>query len=51
MTIGLEVVAFPPGSDDLIGQGALEYMKTLKEAQAVLNLGKAVAEIGEIVPF
>lgn len=51
VTVGLEVVTFPPNSDDLIGQGALEYMKTLKEAQAVLNLGKAIADAPDIVPF
>jgi hypothetical protein len=51
VTIGLEVVTFPPDSDDLIGQGALEYQKTVKDAQAVLNLGKAIVGVTEIIPF
>ena len=51
VTIGLEVVTFPPKSDDLIGQGALEYMKTLKDAQSILNLGKAIEAAPDIVSF
>ena len=51
VTIGLEIVTFPPDSTDLIGQGALEYMKTLKDAQSVLNLGKAIEGAADIIPF
>jgi len=51
VTIGLEVITFPPDSTDLIGQGAVEYMKTLKDAQSVLNLGKAIEAAGDIVAF
>lgn len=51
VSIGLEVVTFPPDSDDVIGQGALEYQKTVKDAQAVLNLGKAIPGVAEIIPF
>lgn len=51
VSIGLEVVTFPPDSTDLIGQGALEYMKTLKDAQAVINLGRAIADAPDIIPF
>jgi hypothetical protein len=51
VTIGLEVITFPPGSDDLIGQGALEYQKTVKDAQAVLNLGKAITGVADVIPF
>ncbi len=51
VTVGLEVVTFPPDSTDLIGQGAVEYMKTIKDVQAVLNLGQTIAEATDIVPF
>lgn len=51
VTIGLEVVTFTPDSTDLIGQGANEYMQTLKDAQAVLNLGKAITDAPDIIPF
>lgn len=49
--VGLAVASFPSDSDDLIGQGALTYMQTLKEAQAVLNLGKVIEGAADIVPF
>jgi hypothetical protein len=51
VALGLEVVTFTPASDDIIGQGANEYMKTLKDAQAVLNLGKAITDAPDIIPF
>lgn len=51
VSLGLEVVTFTPDSDDIIGQGAAEYMKTLKDAQAVLNLGKAITDAPDIIPF
>jgi hypothetical protein len=51
VTLGLQVVTFTPDSDDIIGQGATEYMKTLKDAQAVLNLGKAIADAPDIIGF
>lgn len=51
VTMGLEVVTFTPDSTDLIGQGANEYMQTLKDAQAVLNLGKAITDAPDIIPF
>ena len=51
VTLGLRIVTFPPDSTDLIGQGAVEYMATLKEAQAVLNLGKAIEGAADIIPF
>jgi hypothetical protein len=51
VALGLEVVTFTPDSVDLIGQGANEYMKTLKDAQAVLNLGKAITDAPDIIPF
>jgi hypothetical protein len=49
--VGLEVVTFPPDSDDVIGQGALEYTNTVKDAQAVANLGKAIQSVTDIIPF
>lgn len=51
VTLDLEVVTFPPDSSDLIGVGATEYMKTLKDAQAVLNLGRSISDIPEIIGF
>ncbi|WP_424929850.1 hypothetical protein [Amaricoccus tamworthensis] len=51
VTLGLEVVTFPPDTDDLIGVGATEYLKTLKDAQAVLNLGRSISDIPEIIGF
>lgn len=51
VTLGLQVATFTPDSDDIIGQGATEYMKTLKDAQAVLNLGKAIADAPDIIGF
>ncbi len=51
VSLGLEVVTFTPDSGDLIGQGATEYMKTLKDAQAVINLGQAIADAPEIISF
>ena len=51
VTLGLEVVTFTPENNDIIGQGAMEYMKTLKDAQAVLNLGQAIADTPDIIVF
>ena len=51
VSLGLEVVTFTPDSGDIIGLGATEYMKTLKDAQAVLNLGKAITDAPDIIPF
>lgn len=50
VTLGLEVVTFRKESTD-IGEGANEYMKMLKDAQAVLNLGKAITDAPDIIPF
>lgn len=49
--IGLEVISdLSSGSDD-IGEGALAYTQTVKEAQASLNLVKAVELVVDIIPF
>ncbi len=49
--IGLEVISdLSSGSDD-IGEGALTYTQTVKEAQAALNLVKAVELVVDIIPF
>ena len=49
--IGLEVISdMSSGSDD-IGEGALAYTQTVKEAQASLNLVKAVELVVDIIPF
>lgn len=49
--IGLAVASFPADSDDKVGQGALKYTQTIKDAQAALNLAKAVELAVEIIPF
>lgn len=49
--IGLMVAMLPDDSDDDIGKGALTYTETVKEAQALLNLVKAVQLAVEIIPF
>lgn len=49
--IGLEVISdLSAGSDD-IAEGALAYTQTVKQAQAALNLVKAVELAVDIVPF
>jgi len=49
--MGLEVVSFPDNSDDTVGKGALIYTQTVKDAQALLNLAKAVQLATDIIPF
>lgn len=51
VTIGLEVANSGTSGKDLIGQGALAYTQTVKEAQAVLNLGESVEEVIDMIPF
>ena len=51
VTIGLEVITLIPDNSDLIASGAIEYMKILKDAQVILNLGEAITDIPEIIPF
>lgn len=49
--IGLEVLSdLSRGSDD-IGEGALTYTQTVKEAQAAVNLVKAVELVADVIPF
>lgn len=49
--IGLAVSNLASNSDDEIGKGALMYTQTVKEAQAILNLVKAVELAVDIIPF
>jgi hypothetical protein len=49
--IGLAIATIPDSSTDVIGKGALTYTNTLKEAQALLNLVKAVELATDIIPF
>lgn len=51
VAIGLEVAGFPENTDDTIGRGALTYTQTVKEAQALLNLAKAVELAIDVIPF
>lgn len=53
VSIGLEVIDFNAisGSGDTLGTGALQYSQTVKEAQAVLNLAKAVELAVDIIPI
>jgi hypothetical protein len=49
--IGLDVLNLDKTSTDEIGYGALTYSRGAKDAQAVLNLAKAVELAADIVPF
>jgi hypothetical protein len=49
--IGLDVASLASSSKDEIGKGALMYTQTVKEAQAILNLVKAVELAVDIIPF
>ena len=49
--IGLEVISDLPSDSKDIGKGALAYTQTVKEAQASLNLVKAVELAPDIIPF
>lgn len=49
--IGLEVIRLASTSTDMIGKGAIAYSAAAKDAQAVLNLAKAVELAADIVPF
>lgn len=49
--ISLAVATFPDGTDDKIGKGALTYTQTVKDAQTLLNLAKAVELAVDIIPF
>jgi hypothetical protein len=49
--ITLGVASFPEKSDDVLGKGALTYTNTVKEAQALLNLAKAVELAVDVVSF
>ena len=48
--IGLEIPNAPP-SGDAVGEGALTYTATVKDAQAILNLAKAVELAVDVIPF
>ena len=49
--IGLEVLSLEKNSADKIGYGLLSYSRVVKDAQAVLNLVKAVELAVDIIPF
>jgi hypothetical protein len=49
--IGMDVLSDLTRSGDDIGEGALAYTQTVKEAQAALNLAKAVELALDIIPF
>lgn len=51
VSIGLAVASFPSNSDDIVGQGALAYTNTVKDAQVALNLVKSVELAIETIPF
>ena len=51
VTIGLSVLSFPDDSKDKVGMGALSYTQTVKDAQATLNLAKAVEAAIDTIPF
>jgi hypothetical protein len=49
--IGLEILSLSSNSTDKIGYGALTYSRGAKDAQAILNLAKAVELAVDIIPF
>ncbi|MGH8109143.1 MAG: hypothetical protein ACREO1_10575 [Arenimonas sp.] len=49
--IGLDVLSLAKTSTDKIGYGALTYSRGAKDAQAILNLAKAVELAADIIPF
>ena len=49
--IGMSIVTFNKTSTDAVGQGALTYTNTVKEAQALLNLAKAIELAVDVVTF
>lgn len=48
--IGLEIPNAPPPGDS-VAEGAMTYTATVKDAQAILNLAKAVELAIEVIPF
>jgi hypothetical protein len=48
--IGLAIPNTPP-ADDPLGEGAMTYTSTVKEAQALLNLVKAVELAADVISF
>lgn len=48
--IGLEIPNAPPPGDK-VGEGAMTYTATVKDAQAILNLAKAVELAIDVIPF
>ena len=49
--IGLEIPNSVSQQDDIVGNGALTYTATIKEAQAAANLVKAVELAIDVIPF
>jgi hypothetical protein len=49
--LGLAIANFGRNTDDKLGKGALDYTNAVKEAQAALNLVKAVELALDIIPF
>ena len=49
--IGLVVNPIDKCSNDVIGKGALEYSKIVKEAQAITNLANTIEQVAELIPF
>lgn len=49
--IGLDVLSLAKTSPDKIGYGALTYSRGAKDAQAILNLAKAIELAADIIPF
>jgi hypothetical protein len=49
--IGLDVLSLAKSSTDKIGYGALTYSRGAKDAQAILNLAKAIELAADIIPF
>jgi hypothetical protein len=49
--LGLDILNLAKGGKDKIGYGALTYSRGVKDAQAILNLAKAIELAADIIPF
>ena len=49
--IGLDILNLSKTGSDKIGYGALTYSRGVKDAQAILNLAKAIELAADIIPF
>jgi hypothetical protein len=51
ISLGLSVIAPDKCSDDLIGQGAIAYSNSAKDALAIFNLATTASQVVDLIPF